>query len=749
MTAPSAAEATGAEPAPIPFGYLDRWTARPGERLELKVSNEHPYQVSVVRLVQGDTSAHGPGHLEVTQDWWPPRGYPGRVQPVTPGSRAVSGLLPLPDDARQVTLGLLFRPGTLATDGPQTVAALLAADGRPCLALALTADGNCELRLKCAGPGCDRADRPVRPPGSQRLRVGRWYRARISADLDARSAELEIASVDGAPSGPQRLSARTGLRPAEAGWLAGQGRPSRLVLAAAAAHGSQAELAHFTGKIEAPVLTARGPDGSQALTVCWRLGPARGAAIEDDSGHRAVLQLVNTPMTAVTGHCWDGAVLDFRQAPAQYEALAFHADDLTDAGWETTAVIPLPDTLASGVYAAKLTADGGDRYVPFFVAPAAGQPRNRIAVLMPTFTYLAYANEHVREGVGEFGDIQTWPSRQDLEISAHRDFGLSLYDRHADGTGVCYSSLLRPVLNLDPSYRFWLFGGPVHLGEDLYLLDWLERLGHGYDVVTDHLVHAEGAAVLADYSVVMTGSHPEYASSRLLDALQAHVDRGGKLMYLGGNGFYWVTSVDPAAPHIIEIRRGTSGSRVWESAPGEGYHSTTGEPGGLWRHRGRPPNQLTGVGFAAQGADTKAPGYRRVLPPELEDQWGFVFDGIAAEEIIGERGLLLGGAAGNEIDRADVTRGTPAETVVLATSTGHSDAYQLALEDMLLNGPGHGGTQQPLVRSDIAVTPYAGGGCVFSVGAITWLGALAYNRYDNPVARMTRNVLERFLDHQD
>ena len=74
-------------------------------------------------------------------------------------------------------------------------------------------------------------------------------------------------------------------------------------------------------------------------------------------------------------------------------------------------------------------------------------------------------------------------------MAAHREFGLSLYDHHSDGSGVCYSSTRRPVVNFDPTYRFWLFGGPVHLGEDIYLLDWLERLGiptrpqreeHGY-----------------------------------------------------------------------------------------------------------------------------------------------------------------------------------------------------------------------------------------------------------------------------
>jgi N,N-dimethylformamidase len=723
----------------IPVGYLDRWTARPGEHLALKVSSPAAYEVAVVRVVQGDNSPHAPDHREVPQGWWRPRDFPARIQPVAPGSHALSGPLPFRTDACRLSLELTFQPGTLAIGRPQVVAALLTTDGKSSLALALTAAGECELRL--GGPA---GRRTFRSAAGWAVRAGRWYRARLVADLEALSAEVDVVSIDRVPAGPQHLATRTTLQRDEAAWLRGDGRPGQLMLAAGSTL-AQEDPEHFNGKIEAPVITASG-GAAASVTLSWRLGPARPAVIDDDQGLHTPLTVMNTPATAVTGHRWDGTVLDFREDPAQYAALAFHEDDLTDAGWETTADIDLPVTLASGVYAVKLSAAAGERYIPFFVAPALGAARKRIAVLLSTFTYLAYANEHVREAVIGFQGTRSAPSRQDLEISAHRDFGLSLYDRHADGTGVCYSSTRRPVLNLDPSYRFWLFNGPVHLGEDLYLLDWLERTGHEYDVVTDHILHAEGASVLEGYSVVLTGSHPEYSSRQLLDALEEHVDRGGHLMYLGGNGFYWVTSVDPAAPHIIEIRRGIAGTRVWESPPGECYHSTTGEPGGLWRHRGRAPNRLVGVGFAAQGADKNAPGYRRVLPADLDEKWGFVFDGIAADEVIGAAGLLLGGAAGNEIDRADPSCGTPPDTVVLATSTGHSDAYQLAVEDMPLALPGqYGGTQQPLVRADMTITPHASGGCVFSVGAITWLGALAYNRYDNSVARLTGNVLARFL----
>lgn len=736
-------------PAAIPFGYLDKWTARPSERLDVMVESDLSYEASIVRLLQGDRSEQGPGVRETVQEWWGPVSFPPRRQETATGSLVVTDAMPALAEARRVEVGLRLCPTLPDRPGAQVVVTLLSAEGRPSLELALTESDQFELRI---GDGTGR--RRESSAGAP-VRAGRWYEVRLFLDLDEQVVAVSTTTLDRAPSGPASTELRIGLAPEERAALAGPLRPARLVLGAAARAGEGVAgragprfVEHFDGKVEAPCVSGRCGDGpaERPFRYSWLLGPVvKGAFIDDESEDRVPARLVNSPTPAVTGHSYDGEVVCFLQAPEQYAALALHSDDLEDAAWETTATVELPESLASGAYAVKLASAAGTRYLPFFVAPGRQQPRAPIAVVLSTFTYLAYANEHVRESVPLFEGGSQQPSRQDLEISAHREFGLSLYDRHVDGTGVCFSSWRRPVLNLDPSYRFWLFGAPVHLGEDLYLLDWLDRRGYSYDVLTDHVLHEEGRSCLEGYRVVLTGSHPEYASARLLDALEEHVEGGGRLMYLGGNGFYWVTSVDPSRPHLIEVRRGNAGGRSWESRPGEGYHSTTGEPGGLWRHRGRPPNKLVGVGFSAQGADEKAPGYRRLRLAEPE-RWAFLFDGLIDDQAIGDDGLLLGGAAGNEVDRADPEKGTPVETVVLATSKGHSDAYQLAIEDLSFTAPGQGGTEQPLVRADITVTPYASGGCVFAVGAITWLGALALDRYDNDVARLTENVLKRFLD---
>src|SRR5262249_3439988 len=91
--------------------------------------------------------------------------------------------------------------------------------------------------------------------------------------------------------------------------------------------------------------------------------------------------------------------------------------------------------------------------------------------------------------------------------------------------------------------------------------------------------------------------------------------------------------------------------------------------------------------------------------------------------------------------------GSPAHALLLATSAGrHTDYYQVTSEDVPIQVPGQGGTQSPLVRADMVFFETAGGGAVFSVGSINWLGSLGTNGYDNNVARITNTLLNRFRD---
>ena len=107
-------------------------------------------------------------------------------------------------------------------------------------------------------------------------------------------------------------------------------------------------------------------------------------------------------------------------------------------------------------------------------------------------------------------------------------------------------------MNLRPGYLTFGEGegsGLRHLQADSHLIAWLETKGYDYDLITDQELHQEGLDSIRDYPVVCTGSHPEYHTSETLDALQSYRDQGGRLIYLGGNGFYWRVAL--SQPHRL------------------------------------------------------------------------------------------------------------------------------------------------------------------------------------------------------
>jgi N,N-dimethylformamidase len=493
-----------------------------------------------------------------------------------------------------------------------------------------------------------------------------------------------------------------------------------------------------------PVTAAASADGTTTFS-----GRLEELAIDGRVHDIRMLRLVNAPTLAVTGRHWDDDTTDFRNAADQYAAVHFHDDDIEDAGWPTMAELAVSEDMPSGVYAFRLATAALTDHVPFVVTPPHGQATARIGLLLPTLTYMAYSNERLinaRAGGMSQAQRELDGAECDLWLEAHPEAGISCYDVHSDGTGCSLVTMRRPVPNFRPDYVWWNTGAPERFGADLYITDFLEQRGEPHDAFTDHDLHDQGVSLLTRYPVILTGTHPEYWSREMLVALSQYLSAGGRLIYLGGNGFYWVTSVDPQRRYMAEIRRGLNGTRAWTSRPGELRHQTTGVQGGLWRYRDHSPNKLVGVGFAAQSdSHDVAPGYQRTAA-SFDAEYDWIFTGVSDAKIIGDYGLSLGGAAGYEIDRHDPAFGSPPESVVLMTSQGlHPDSYLLCIEDTEVTIPDVSGSTSERVRADVVYLPVLGGGAVFSVGSCTWCGSLSHNGYDNDVYRITDNVLTRFL----
>ena len=588
-------------------GYADHLRVQPGETIRFMVSSEVPrYRADIVRLIHGDANPAGPGIKEVGRRHARQR----RVRRAAAGAaaRLVRDRARSSGAAadRQLQLHRLDR----ADQPARRDARLVCRQSRACspsgrVPAAATASSSTRRAGWPSGSPTPSGKteklasrQPLRPwvpaiPGMNNRPQGvttAWYFVAVTFDAGSGKVEIHQDPLNTFTFDPTRVVTE---RSATIRTLATNDSP---LLIAGAWERPDRVHAHFNGKIDNPRLyrevlsrqaiadIKQGQPGPPPLAAWDFAADIESERITDTGPVRLHGRTVNLPMRAVTGHNWDSFEMDYKQARPQYGAIYFHDDDIDDARWEVGFEFRVPDTLKSGMYAARLRGGSFEDYIPFTVRPKKGQPTSaRIALLIPTFSYLAYA------GTG---------------TSAFRP--LSLYSRHSDGSGVCYSSRLRPITNMRPKIQT---NNPWQFMADTHLIDWLDVKQFDVDFLTDEDLHFEGAAALTPYKVVVTATHPEYYSLEMLNGLRSYLNGGGRLMYLGGNGFYWVTPMDPTGRYI-EVRR-RDGTEHWQGAPGEHYHSLTGEPGGLWRFRGMAPQQFFGVGFTAQGFDRNQP-YRRM-----------------------------------------------------------------------------------------------------------------------------------------
>lgn len=742
-------------------GYPDKLSVEPGERVRIMVSTDEPeFSSKIVRVTHGDADPAGPGIKETVIDSAVNTTYRGRYQKLPLGSYVT-----VPDDSRLRPSGSFtitaWIAATTIPGSPYNRVALqrtpvgtprlqglvtkwseadergygLFIDEQGSLALRLGSGDDAEtvstgVKLKPWAPamGGPEAYMPNPNPRPQHVNNSGWYF--VAASYDATKGEAtvtqrpvstlpddSVATVTERVDANRVKHARTPLVMAGYWERAGDARPSGF----------------YNGKIEAPTIYDRALSKSEIAAVAggkrlsspvaaWDFSRQMSTQRVIDRGpHRLGGSAVNLPVRALTSHDWDRKTMNYNEDPEQWGAMYFHEDDLGDAAWKPSFTWKVPEDARSGVYAARLEAGEDVYHATFVVRPK--EPTAKIAMLVPTLSYLAY---------GSTGG------------------SLRQYDDHADGSGFVYSSALRPIQNLrslatgpNGEGRPWAFEADTHI------FDWLETKGYDVDYITDHDVDREGQSILDPYQTVITGTHPEYISTTEFEAVKGWLNDGGRLMYLGGNGFYWVTALD-ASRTYSELRR-HDGTEAWQAAPGEYYHSTDGEYGGLWRFRGTPPQELLGVGFAAQGFghSTGSAQYNKPFDRTEEshsEAGAWVFEGVSQEDGIGDLPTLQspGGPMGEEVDRVDYALGTPANALVLGSSQPFGEQYMHVVEEINTSSLFEGGDTNPMVRGDVTLVYYPNGGAVFSASSMVWSGSFFHNDYDNDMTRISENVLDTF-----
>jgi N,N-dimethylformamidase len=443
------------------IGYVDRFSARPGERIAVKVSSQldRPYRADLVRIIHGDANPAGPGIKIENVPVAFAGTYPSRFQPVYLGSCGVVTPvkpLALPDP---YTIVVRVQPWLL--DGrPQTV---LAIEGGPMLFVA--AEGTCLAlggsRIQLAVP----------------MLKGRWYELRVIAS----SGRIQLRQT--------ALQRSWGVADsAEAETAGGIGALANVTFAAAPAEApgphDNPYCAFFNGRLEEPAILIGAHDGlgplepDMAECLAWWDFSAEIPTdrIIDRGQHGLHGHLRNLPTRAVRGSRWTGEETSWRQRPRHYAAIHFHEDDLYDCGWETDFVFDLPEGMASGVYGIRLRCDGIEDIIPVYVLPRAGAATAPIVFLASTFTYQVYGN-HRRSSVDDgFRARQAEWHAYPWNADQNPEYGASTYNKHPDGSGICYSSLRRPLLTMRPGYITFFDkrgSGVRHFPADTLLTDWL------------------------------------------------------------------------------------------------------------------------------------------------------------------------------------------------------------------------------------------------------------------------------------
>lgn len=356
----------------------------------------------------------------------------------------------------------------------------------------------------------------------------------------------------------------------------------------------------------------------------------------------------------------------------------------------------------SGLYYLHASNEGGEFFCfPWIVAPE--KPTAKAAVLLGNINWNAYNNFGGRSNYIHADELPPEPTvNARLELRRYTD------PVHHAYAVTDYAPLSfdrpEPISHIDPDAEV---DGPIEgrlasstAPAEWRLLAWLEREGFEHDVYGETQLH-EGVLNLDDYDVLITGAHPEYWSREMYLKLKEWVfERGGKLMYLGGNGLN--CEIEFPAPDAMVVR-----NEVCVGTTPPGFESRM-------HKRLESEANLLGVVYTDTGAMTGAP--YRVEDP---DHWVFEGTGLGVGDLFGTESQHMrcpGGASGHETDK--ISEYSPENVHLLAKGLNVDD----------------GGAEMLVHETE-------SGGQVFSAASINWISSLLV---DEHVSTITANVFRRF-----
>ena len=388
-------------------GYSDQFSVPPGQSIRFMVSSQEPtYHAEMVRLRHIDANPNGPGFKVESLETKIDGEYPGRAQTIHTGSHVVVPHDPQLNCSGGFTLQAWILP-TTPQKGLQGLLTKWSDDQQAGYGLIIDEAGSLGLRIGVGNGQVHTITTGVA------MKAAQWVWVAATYDASTGRVGLYQEPLSKWPTGHAAAAAQVTISPDSVGV-----NSDDFLMAAiwqSDGSGKSVTAGHYNGKIDRPRLHNRaleeeqiralrtghlsGPDDS--IVASWNFScNISSRDVTDESPQGLHGRTVNMPMRAVTGHNWSGREVDFRAESSEYGAIHFHDDDLEDAGWDEAFEWTVPDPWRSGIYAVRLSTRDAEDQIPFVVRPKHNQPQSRIAFLMPSVTYLAYAtsNSMIRRG---------------------------------------------------------------------------------------------------------------------------------------------------------------------------------------------------------------------------------------------------------------------------------------------------------------------------------------------------------------
>lgn len=458
------------------------------------------------------------------------------------------------------------------------------------------------------------------------------------------------------------------------------------------------------------------------------------------------------------------SITDVRNAPTSDEAYAVGCDWPVAQTWE------IPAGAAPGFHLVQLSATTKSGEVwereHFFVIKAPEGRQNRIALILPTSTLLAYndwggANLYRGLGNDPRADIAT------AIVSTQRPIGRGML-RKPEGAPREANHHSLPIGGIPryPAYEWARLNDYCrHYADagwavyDRLFAVWAEEEGYRIDYLTQHDLHNDPGCLDAYDCAVIVG-HDEYWTWTMRDNIDAFVDRGGGLARFAGNYLwqvrlsddgtqqycYRLPELDPLAKEKPQLA-----TTVWEAIsvgrPGASTMGLSGLGGILTRYGVAAPRSSGGFTvyrpqhWAFAGTDLYYGDLLGAAPTCLA---AFEVDGV---EFTFRRGLPFPTFEDGAPDSLEILAICPAvrgeenrfgNSVALGSPEAETtDLYEALGEDLpayLHEGGMYG--------AGMIATFARGRGEVFNGGSTEWPYALSVR--DPQVCQVVRNVLDRF-----